>query len=213
MSRRRGVDSTFKGAGPAMLEVGDWASRCLRECGNGSNGSQGGRKRKEVSSQQKTPSPMSEKSCMALLQQPKASQSPAASLLPVLPIGVVPSAGRKASGAVDRAAKSVVAAKVGVGHTRTREAQVPILSRALSNIDPGVLRDALPPAIKGAVLVAESQRAALAAVSSKRRSVDDRAFDSAVMTAKCRGARYAWADETEGRCSRQAASLYCALQN
>ena len=210
MSRRRGVDSTFKGAGPAMLEVGDWASRCLRECGNGSNGSQGGRKRREVSSQQKT---MHEKSCMALLQQPKASQSPAASLLPVLPIGVVPSAGRKASGAVDRAAKSVVAAKVGVGHTRTREAQVPILSRALSNIDPGVLRDALPPAIKGAVLVAESQWAALAAVSSKRRSVDDRAFVSAVMTAKCRGARYAWADETEGRCSRQAASLYCALQN
>ena len=34
-----------------------------------------------------------------------------------------------------------------------------------------------------AALVAESQRAALAAVSSKRRSVDDRAFDSAVMTA------------------------------
>ena len=121
---------------------------------------------------------------MALLQQPKASQSPAASLLPVVPIGVVPSAGRKASGAVDRAAKSVVAAiQGGVGHTRTRQAQVPILSRALSNIDPGVLRDALPPAIKGAVLVAESQRAALAAVSSKRRSVDDRAFDSAVMTA------------------------------
>ena len=87
-----------------------------------------------MSSQQKTPSPMSEKSCMALLQQPKASQSPAASLLPVLPIGVVPSAGRKASGAVGRAAKSVVAViQGGVGHTRTREAQVPILSRALSN--------------------------------------------------------------------------------
>ena len=97
LSRRRGVDSTFKGAGPAMSEVGGWASRCLRECDNDSNGSQGGRKRKEVSSQQKTPSPMSEKSFMALLQQPKASQSPAASLLPVVPIGVVPSAATAAT--------------------------------------------------------------------------------------------------------------------
>ena len=37
LSRRRGVDSTFKGAGPAMSEVGGWASRCLRECDNDSN--------------------------------------------------------------------------------------------------------------------------------------------------------------------------------
>ena len=49
------LDSTFKGAGPAMLEVSDWASRCLRECGNGSNGSQGGRKRKRCQANRRRP--------------------------------------------------------------------------------------------------------------------------------------------------------------
>jgi hypothetical protein len=185
---KRAPHDTAEGtAALAMANIGEYVTRVLRERETGSSG---GRKRAE-SADSKAAEPAEKttpESFMALLQSKKPEQQPctkasgASRRAGDKPFTLLKQNG-KASGAQKRSADHATAAiKGAAAKERPPAAQVAVLKRIHSQLDPDVVRSALDAKTQGALLVVEAVAGTLGAVKKQRRTVDERAMQTAITT-------------------------------
>ena len=187
---KRAPHDTAEGtAALAMANIGEYVTRVLRERETGSSG---GRKRAE-SADSKAAEPAEKttpESFMALLQSKKPEQQPctkasgASRRAGDKPFTLLKQNG-KASGAQNKAQKrsadhATAAIKGAAAKERPPAAQVAVLKRIHSQLDPDVVRSALDAKTQGALLVVEAVAGTLGAVKKQRRTVDERAMQTAI---------------------------------